>query len=154
MRITETDNKFLKVLVQDSIIYNLSVAESLEYIKTRFRPISIASYKQRKARALSEDTTQVWLNYFTRIGFVKHHKEQIEYIQKLQDDSLRQFFIESLRTSRSEDLILKLKQDIRDNTKLLSELGLGTPIISAIKAKLEERPKIEERDAKTVQASQ
>ena len=41
---------------------------------------------------------------------------------------------------------MKLKQDIRDNVKLLSELGLGTPIISAIKAKLERQ-----EDAKTVQ---
>ena len=31
---------------------------------------------------------------------------------------------------------MKLKQDIRDNVKLLSELGLGTPIISAIKVKV------------------
>ena len=36
---------------------------------------------------------------------------------------------------------MKLKQDIRDNVKLLSELGLGTPIISAIKAKLERQNK-------------
>ena len=124
--------------------------EALEYIKTRFKKISEASYKQRKAKALSEDSTQIWLNHFTRIGFVKHHKEQIEYIQKLQDDSLRQFFIETINNPRNEEKILKLKQDIRDNTKLLSELGLGTPIISAIMAKLEEN----NANAKTVQVSQ
>jgi mevalonate kinase len=78
-----------------------------------------------------------------QIGFVKHHKEQIEHIQRLQDDSMRQFFVESIKQNRNEDKILKIKQDIRDNVKLLSELGLGTPIISAIKSKLE--------DAKTVQ---
>jgi bacterioferritin (cytochrome b1) len=107
----------------------------------------LPSYKRRKARVLGEESTQIWLNHFTRIGFVKTHKEQIEYIQRLQDDSMRQFFVETLKDNRNEDKILKLKQDIRDNTKLLSELGLGTPIISAIKSKLQQQ-----EDAKTVQS--
>jgi hypothetical protein len=147
---TETESKFVNSLVQDSIIYNLSIVESLEYIKTRFKEISEACYKKRKAKALSEQSSQIWLNHFTRIGFVKTHKEQIEYIQRLQDDSLRQFFIESIKNQdqRNEEKILKLKQDIRDNTKLLSELGLGTPIISAIKSRLQPQ----EQDAKTVQS--
>jgi hypothetical protein len=147
---TETESKFVNSLVQDSIIYNLSIVESLEYIKTRFKEISEACYKKRKAKALSEQSSQIWLNHFTRIGFVKTHKEQIEYIQRLQDDSLRQFFIESIKNQdqRNEEKILKLKQDIRDNTKLLSELGLGTPIISAIKSKLQSQ----EQDAKAVQS--
>ena len=141
MTITQTENKFLNSLVIDTITYRLGTQESLLYIQSRFKRISERSYKQRKARALGEDSIQIWLNYFTRVGFVKHHKEQIESIQKLQDDSLGQFFIESNRNSRNEDLIIKLKQDIRDNTKLLSELGLGTPIISAIKTKLQENVK-------------
>jgi len=45
---------------------------------------------------------------------------------------------------------MKLKQDIRDNVKLLSELGLGTPIISAIKSKLSQSERQQE-DVKTVQ---
>jgi mevalonate kinase len=146
--ITETENKFLNSLVLDSIIYRLTISESLEYIKTRFKKVSERSYKHRKANVLSDESTQVWLNHFTRIGFVQHHKEQMEHIQRLEEDSMRQFFIETIKGDRNEDRILKLKQDIRDNVKLLSELGLGTPIISAIKAKLERQ---EEQDAKTIQ---
>jgi hypothetical protein len=139
MPLTQTENKFLNSLVIDSIIYRLSTAESLAYIKTRFKTISEAAYKQRKARVLSDNSTNIWLNQFTRIGFVTHHKQQIEHIQRLQEDSLRQFFIESIRDQgeRNEDKLLRLKADIRDNSKLLSELGLGTPIIAAIKARLE-----------------
>jgi mevalonate kinase len=146
MPITETENKFLNSLVVDSIIYRLSTEESLSYIQTRFKKISEASYKKRKAAVLSDESTQVWLNYFTRIGFVQHHKEQMEHIQRVEEDSMRQFFVETIKGNRNEDKILKLKQDIRDNVKLLSELGLGTPIISAIKAKLERQ-----EDAKTIQ---
>jgi hypothetical protein len=146
MPITETENKFLNSLVVDSIIYRLSTEESLSYIQTRFKKISEASYKKRKAAVLSDESTQVWLNYFTRIGFVQHHKEQMEHIQRVEEDSMRQFFVETIKGNRNEDRILKLKQDIRDNVKLLSELGLGTPIISAFKAKLERQ-----EDAKTIQ---
>jgi mevalonate kinase len=146
MPITETENKFLNSLVVDSIIYRLSTEESLSYIQTRFKKISEASYKKRKAAVLSDESTQVWLNYFTRIGFVQHHKEQMEHNQRVEEDSMRQFFVETIKGNRNEDRILKLKQDIRDNVKLLSELGLGTPIISAIKAKLERQ-----EDAKTIQ---
>ena len=59
---------------------------------------------------------------------------------------MHQLQIEIDKQSRDEYKILKLKQDIRDNTQLLSELNLGTPIISAIKSKLE--------NAKTLQVSQ
>lgn len=140
---TETEKKFLNSLVVDSIIYRLSTEESLSYIQTRFKKISEASYKKRKAVGLSEESTQVWLNHFTRIGFVQHHKEQMEHIQRLEEDSMRQFYVETIKGNRNEDRILKLKQDIRDNVKLLSELGLGTPIISAIKSKLDKQENVQ-----------
>jgi hypothetical protein len=57
----------------------------------------------------------------------------LKTLERIQDDSLRQLFIETIKQDRDEDKILELKRDIRDNVKLLSELGLGTPIISAIK---------------------
>lgn len=87
MKITDIENKFLNSLVVDCIIYLLTAEEALSYIKTRFHIISERSYKQRKATVLSDESTEVWLNHFTRIGFVQHHKEQIEHIQRLQDDS-------------------------------------------------------------------
>ena len=145
MTITQTESKFLNELVLDCITYRLHEPEALEYIKTRFKEISESSYKHRKASVLSDESTQVWLNHFTRIGFVQHHKEQIEVIQKIQADSLKQFFIETQKEVRDEFKISRLKNDIRENTKLLSELGLGTPIISAIKAKLQDK------DAQTIQ---
>lgn len=67
----------------------------------------------------------------------------MEHIQRLEEDSMRQFFIEAIKGDRNEDRILKLKQGIRDNVKLLSELGLGTPIISAIKAKLDKQENVQ-----------
>jgi hypothetical protein len=56
---------------------------------------------------------------------------------------MRQFFIETIKGNRNEDRILKLKQDIGDNVKLLSERGLATPIISAIKANLDKQENVQ-----------
>jgi hypothetical protein len=145
--LTESENKLLTELVKDCITYRLEEKEVLQYISVRgVKPISLSSYKHRKAKVLSEDANQMWLNHFTRIGFVQHHKEQIETIQKIQDDSLRQVFIETNRNNRNENMILRLKNDIRENAKLLSELGLGTPIISAIKAKMQDAETIQVRE--------
>ena len=69
--ITQTESKFLNELVKDCITYNLNSTEALLYIETRFKKISVDSYKHRKARLLSEGSTQVWMNHFTRVGFVE-----------------------------------------------------------------------------------
>jgi hypothetical protein len=44
LKLSETESKFLNSLIADSVIYNLSVAEALEYIKTRFKKISEPCY--------------------------------------------------------------------------------------------------------------
>ena len=84
---------------------------------------------------LKDRTTEIWLNHFTRVGFVSSHRRQIEQIESIQSDSLRQLHFETNKQNRDEFKILRLKSDIRENAKLLSELSLGPPIISAIKAK-------------------
>ena len=87
--ITASENKLLTELVKDCITYRLEESEALQYIGIRFKPISLSNYKFRKARVLREDNTQLWLNHFTRIGFVQHHRNQIEVIEAIQKDSLR-----------------------------------------------------------------
>ncbi len=136
--------------------WRLSPDEALMYIEFKFKKISLSNYKLRRSIINSDKHEQIWLNYWTRIGFVAHHRKQLDIMQKIQDDSIQRLYLETLRPTtaprdnpgaalRDEDLILKLKQDIRDNVKLLSELGMGTPVISAIKAKLD---KVEVKDAK------
>jgi hypothetical protein len=151
--IKTSDNKFLNSLVQDCITFRLTEIESLEYIKTRYgKSISAPSFNRRKANVSSELSTETWLTHFTRIGYVKNHQQDIETISKIRDDSIHQLKIEIDRQeNRDEYKILKLKADIRDNTQLLSELNLGTPIISAIKAKLESK---NDSNTTTLQVSQ
>jgi hypothetical protein len=139
--ITEVENKFLNELIKDCIMFRLTETEALEYIEHRFRKISLSSYKSRKSKINSDKSTEIWLNHSSRVGFVTNHKKHIEYIKSILDDSLRQFFIEKNKKNRDEKTIQILKNDIRENTKLLSELNLGTPVISAIKSRIENNEK-------------
>jgi hypothetical protein len=69
--IKKSENKLLNELVKDCITYRLTETEALDYIKARYdNEISLASYKRRKALFRSDLSTQVWLNDFTRIGYV------------------------------------------------------------------------------------
>jgi hypothetical protein len=63
----------------------------------------------------------------------------MDYIQRVQNDSIHQLFIEQNRESRNEGIILRIKQDFRENAMMLSQFNLGTPIISALKARLESK---------------
>ena len=61
----------------------------------------------------------------------------MEDLVKVQDDNMHQFYIETQKEPRDWRIILQLNYNIRENIKLLSELGLGTPIIAAIRSKLD-----------------
>lgn len=95
MRRSSIESKFLDELVSDCISYNLKEKEALEYIKSKFGEIKPRSYQERKARLLSEDSTRIWFDWFTRIGFVLNHKKHTEDLQKVQDDSMHQLYIET-----------------------------------------------------------
>ena len=145
-------NKLLNELVKDCITYKLSEIEALEYIKLRQgKEISPASYNRRKAHVLSDGSINVWLYNFTRIGYVKNHQEDIACISKLRNDSMHQLQIEIDKKPRNERTIFLLKENVIETTRLLSELNLGTPIIAAIKAKLESNGN--NNNTKTVQIS-
>ena len=147
--IKKSDNKLINELVKDCITFNLDSKEGLEYIKIRYgKPISIASYKRRKALFKSDLSTNIWLNNFTRIGYVINHRQHMERINKICDDSMHQLQKEISKPNRDERKILALKDSIMESTKLLVELDMGTPIISAIKTK------IESKDAQASQISQ
>lgn len=140
--VSKAESKLLNELVKDCITFNLDSKEGLEYIGTRFgRKISISTYQLRKSRVLSEGSINMELNHYTRIGYVKDHIQAIEHIKMIDKDSRKQLFYETKKKPRNEKLILQIKQDIRENKRMISELSLGTPIVAAIKTKLNQNAK-------------
>jgi hypothetical protein len=141
---TEQENKILMALVSDTINYGLSEKESLAYIKARLggKEISPNAYYNRKRKVDSGEYSQHWLNFFSKTGFVIKHKQIIEVIEGLQQDSLKDYLIEKSKQpfeSRNKNEISKLRYEIRESAKLLQELYLGTPIIAQIKARIDQK---------------
>jgi hypothetical protein len=137
---TDKENDMLIALVADTINYGLSEKESLTYIKTRLgREISPNAYYIRKRKIDSGNYANEWLNYFSRVGFVVKHKQIIEVVEKMQQDTLRDYLIEQSKPYeiRNKNEISRLRYEIRESAKLLQELSLGIPIIAQIKAKIE-----------------
>jgi hypothetical protein len=153
----KAESKLVNELMADIVTYRLTEPEGMKYIKARFRVIGITSYKKRHAFVNSDKNINLWLTHFTRIGFVQHHKKQIEDAIRIQDHSLRDFITEISRAAEDQDhdLIYKIKHDMRENIRLLTDLGLGTPIISALKAKLDkvDNPKSNKENAPGIQGN-
>ena len=140
----ESEVRLLTKLVSDCITFNLRPEEALAYIKQESHSpdapdgieLSYATYFTYRARLRGDKKTNTWLSYYTRIGFVTEHKELLDNIKKVQEDRLRQFFIETLRPVRNERVISLLNHDIIDNSRLISDLMDSTPIIASIRAKM------------------
>jgi len=113
MRRTSTQSRFLDELVSDCITFGLKEREALEYIKVKFgEEIKPRSYQTRKSKLLSEDSMQLWLDHFTRIGYVSNHRKQVETLERIQDDALRQLLIETNREHRDEHLIRRFNRSV------------------------------------------
>ena len=137
---TNKENEILNALVADCVNYNFTEREALSYIKSRLgRAISADAYYRRKKNIDSENYANEWLNYFSRIGFLVKHKQIIEIVEKMQQDSLKDYLIVQSKPFevRNKNEVSKLRYEIRESAKLLQELYLGTPIIAQIKAKIE-----------------
>jgi hypothetical protein len=137
---TEQQNKILMALIADTVNYGLSEKESLSYVKARFgKEISSNAYYNRKRKVDSGYYANEWLNFFSRVGFVVNHKRIIDTVEKMQQDTLKDYLIEQSKPYeiKNKNEVSKLRYEIRENCKLMQELSLGTPIIAQIKAKIE-----------------
>lgn len=135
------ENEILTALVADCVNYGFTEKEALFYIKARLggKKISAETYYRRKKQVVSGNYAKEWLSYFSRVGFVVKHKQIIEVIENIQQDTLKDYLIEQNRPYeiRNKNEIRQLRYDIRESAKLLQELYLGTPIIAQIKKKIE-----------------
>jgi len=131
-KVTKRDSDSLNQLVLDCSLYNFSEEDSLQYIKSRFgKPISGRTYRRYKRNLQNGNISQEWIKHFTRTGFVTTQHQVFYGAEYLLQSSMRRLYEEERpKKPRHEHFIIKLKQEIREELKLVSELSLGTPIIS------------------------
>lgn len=138
MNMTQKKKPQLYQLVWDCEQYGLSEDESLVYIKHRYdKKIGRRQFYRYKKEIDSGEYTLQWLSDFTRVGFVISHQDLINNTKKLLKSSNRRLLKEEQKQNPDEQLIIKLKEDIRQSLKLLEGFNLGTPVISAIRAQLQ-----------------
>ena len=84
----KAESGFLNKLVSDCITFRLHENEALEYIEKEFgQPISKRSYWRRRQHLTSHTSSKLWVNWFSRIGFVQLHKKQIDDVITILEDS-------------------------------------------------------------------
>lgn len=138
---SDKDNKALNILIEDCLLYGFSEKESIEYINKRFgKPISLSVYYTRKRNIEAGKQADQWLTYFTKAGFLLHHKQLLDSINMIQQDNFKRLVKELEKPSEQQNelKVLTIKRDIRENVKTLAELGTSTPIVSQVKKKMEQ----------------
>ena len=136
MRVTKRDY-IDRTVSSDCDIYNFREKDALEYITTRLgRTISGRTYRRYKARMLDGNLTRDWMNYFTRTGFLVQHHQLFSCARHLLESSMRRLLQEENKELPDDNLMLHLRQDVRDNMKVVSELSTGPAIISQLDSKI------------------
>jgi len=114
--------KEIPVSEEELIIIESALDEVGEYLKNdttpdgaKIREEIIGAGQIVSSKLLSDVSYQTWGIWFTKVGFVQHHKKLIEDLHKVQDDRLKQFFVETEKPSENQDakLISQLNYDIR-----------------------------------------
>ncbi|HYY86177.1 MAG TPA: hypothetical protein VE594_03630 [Nitrososphaeraceae archaeon] len=130
---------------EELVIIENALDEAREYLRKDLAPnTTILKEKISAAEQIVSDklsitlSEQSWSIWFTKTGFIQHHKKLMDDLQKVQEDRLREFFIHTKKPSEHQDvkLISQLNYDIRENAKLLSELSLISPHGINIKKKI------------------
>ncbi len=139
MRITERDGRLIEQLVLDCDIYNFHEIDALEYIQTRLgRAISGRTYRRYKASILNGNLTRDWMNYFTRTGFFVQYHQLFSCARHLLESSMKRLLEEENKEMPDDNLMLRLRQDIRENMKAVSELSAGPAVVSQLDSRIQE----------------
>jgi hypothetical protein len=78
------------------------------------------------------------MNYFCRTGYLVQNHQLFSCAKYLLESSMRCLLAEENKEIPNENLLLRMRQDVRDNMKAVAELAAGPPIISQIDSRLRE----------------
>jgi hypothetical protein len=82
-------------LVSDCVNYVFSEEEALAYIKARLgRQISTDAYYKRKRLVDSGMYTKEWMCHYSKVRFLVKHKQILQVMDTVQQDTMRDYIIE------------------------------------------------------------
>ena len=139
---TKEQKHMLIQCIIDCDLFGLSDKEGMKYVEEKTgRAISLTSYQRYKRLALNDNAANAWIDHFARIGFVDHYRKRMNEMETLQKNIYRQLNLELNKKPEEQDkkYIIALSSEIRQNNIHLCHLGLGMPIISKMKEKIDGR---------------
>lgn len=141
----------------DTVIYKFTTETAIKYMKIWGVDCSESYYFKVKRRVMSDEETNFFLNEHMRVGYARNHRLQIEETERLKDHLMEVFYQESskpymLQVGDNEDGTPKminnpaynlknvtlLTDKIDTLNKSLDDLHNGSPLVSAIKKKIDE----------------
>jgi hypothetical protein len=127
----------LEILVTDCITHRMTQVESKEYIKTRYKEVSLSTIKRTKSRLLSDDALNKYFNEHTRIGFVHDQRDRRNEMLSVMEQLMRRWKDYTSRKDIDIHRVVRLAEAIVNTNKRLEEISLSNPVISKIKAKID-----------------
>jgi len=153
-----TKSALLKKYVLDTILYKFDTKLALQYMKQIGHiDCSESYYFKVKRRVLSDEETNFFLNEHMKVGYARNHRLQIEETDRLKDHWMELFYQESskpymIQVGDNEDNTPKMINNpaydmkkvalitttIDNLNKSLDDLHNGSPLVHAIKQKIDE----------------
>jgi hypothetical protein len=139
---TKEQKHMLIQCIIDCDLFGLSDKEGMKYVEEKTgRSISLTSYQRYKKIALNDNAANAWIDNFARIGFVDHYRKRMNEMETLQKNIYRQLNLELSKKPEEQDkkYIISLSAEIRQNNIHLCHLGIGMPVISKMKERIDGR---------------
>ena len=139
---TKEQKHMLIQCIIDCDLFGLSDKEGMKYVEEKTgRSISLTSYQRYKKIALNDNAANAWIDHFARIGFVDHYRKRMNEMETLQKNIYRQLNLELSKKPEEQNkkYIVALSSEIRQNNIHLCQMGIGMPVISKMKEKIEGR---------------
>ena len=137
-KITKRDKESIVQLVLDCTTYNFTEHESLEYIGKRFaKQISGRTYRRYKRGLESGNGIKKWMNHYNTVGVAVEFQNVLNTAKHLLESSMRRLLVEENKEIQNDILILRLKEDIRQDIDLIMKLSDSSPVISATRDLIE-----------------
>lgn len=136
---TDSEKEMLKSMIKDFEVCKMSDQQLMEVLSRKMaRRIKASFFYRMKKEANKEDnklTAQDWLDNFVRFGIVDFYKDRLQEALLVQKGLLSLYADESSKkdtvVKQNRALLTKIAKAISDNSKNLTELGIGSPIIIA-----------------------
>jgi hypothetical protein len=139
---TKEQKHMLIQCIIDCDLFGLSDKDGMKYVEEKTgRSISLTSYQRYKKIALNDNAANAWIDNFARIGFVDHYRKRMNEMETLQKNIYRQLNLELSKKPEEQDkkYIISLSAEIRQNNIHLCHLGIGMPVISKMKERIDGR---------------